>query len=118
MTAERLVCDQDVRDRVTTDLGTTYLLEAGAGTGKTRTLVDRCLAWLLDEREPGSLDQMLMVTFTEAAAAEIEALIVARREARAGKNFARADEIRKELNAMNVELNDKPDQTTEWTVKS
>ena len=41
MAAERLVCDQDVRDRVTGDLGTTFLLEAGAGTGKTRVLVDR-----------------------------------------------------------------------------
>ena len=32
---ERAVCDADVRHRVTTDLGTTFLLEAGAGTGKT-----------------------------------------------------------------------------------
>jgi ATP-dependent helicase/nuclease subunit A len=46
------------------------LVVAGAGTGKTRTLVQRCVQWLL---EPGtnSLDQILMVTFTEAAAAEV-----------------------------------------------
>jgi len=47
------------------------LVMAGAGTGKTRTLVERCVAWLLDERERGSLEQVLMVTFTEAAAAEM-----------------------------------------------
>jgi ATP-dependent helicase/nuclease subunit A len=47
------------------------LVVAGAGAGKTRTLVDRCLAWLLDAENPGSIDQILMVTFTEAAAAEM-----------------------------------------------
>jgi ATP-dependent helicase/nuclease subunit A len=47
------------------------LVVAGAGAGKTRTLVDRCLAWLLDAENPGSIDRMLMVTFTEAAAAEM-----------------------------------------------
>jgi ATP-dependent helicase/nuclease subunit A len=42
---------------------------AGAGTGKTHTLIERCLACL---REPGvSLENLLVVTFTEAAAAEM-----------------------------------------------
>jgi ATP-dependent helicase/nuclease subunit A len=47
------------------------LVVAGAGAGKTRTLVDRCLAWLLDESQKGSIEQVLMVTFTEAAATEM-----------------------------------------------
>ncbi len=47
------------------------LVVAGAGTGKTRTLVERCLAWLLDEGNQGSVDEILMVTFTQAAAAEM-----------------------------------------------
>jgi len=47
------------------------LVVAGAGTGKTRTLVQRCVAWLFDEKNQGSLDEILMVTFTEAAAAEM-----------------------------------------------
>ena len=42
---------------------------AGAGTGKTRTLVDRCLDCLC--REQASLVELLVVTFTEAAAAEM-----------------------------------------------
>ncbi len=47
------------------------LVVAGAGAGKTRTLVDRCLAWLLDDSQKGSIEQVLMVTFTEAAATEM-----------------------------------------------
>src|SRR5207253_6548294 len=47
------------------------LLVAGAGTGKTRTLVERCLHCLLEERTRASIDAMLMVTFTDAAAAEM-----------------------------------------------
>ena len=56
------------------------LVVAGAGAGKTRTLVERCLAWLLDEQNPGSIDQILMVTFTEAAAAEMRQRLRARLE--------------------------------------
>src|SRR5215831_5871792 len=47
------------------------LVVAGAGTGKTRTLVERCLACLLEEHPRVSLEQLLLVTFTEAAAAEM-----------------------------------------------
>jgi len=45
------------------------LVMAGAGAGKTKTLVARCLDCL--ERERTSLDELLIVTFTEAAAAEL-----------------------------------------------
>ena len=45
------------------------LVMAGAGTGKTRTLVERCLDCL--DRERVELDELLIVTFTEAAAAEM-----------------------------------------------
>jgi ATP-dependent helicase/nuclease subunit A len=72
------------------------LVVAGAGAGKTRTLVDRCLAWLLDAENPGSIDQILMVTFTEAAAAEmrqrlraaLEAVHAARPTARVAEQLA------------------------------
>ncbi len=43
--------------------------------------------------------------------AEIEALIVERREARARKDFGRADGIRKELAAQGVVLEDTPQGT-------
>jgi ATP-dependent helicase/nuclease subunit A len=45
------------------------LVMAGAGTGKTKTLVERCLDCL--DRDGASLDELLVVTFTEAAAAEM-----------------------------------------------
>jgi ATP-dependent helicase/nuclease subunit A len=56
------------------------LLVAGAGTGKTRTLVERCLHCLLEETPRASIDEMLMVTFTDAAAAEMRQRIRERLE--------------------------------------
>ena len=47
------------------------LVMAGAGTGKTSTLVERCLARVCHEANPVPLDRILMVTFTEAAATEM-----------------------------------------------
>src|SRR5579862_9047757 len=52
------------------------LVVAGAGTGKTHTLVERCCSLLLEGN--CSLDEILMVTFTEAAAAEMRKRIRAR----------------------------------------
>jgi ATP-dependent helicase/nuclease subunit A len=45
------------------------LVVAGAGTGKTHTLIARCLRLVVEDRV--SLENILMVTFTEAAAAEM-----------------------------------------------
>jgi ATP-dependent helicase/nuclease subunit A len=45
------------------------LVMAGAGTGKTHTLVERCLDLICEEDV--SLDEILIVTFTEAAATEM-----------------------------------------------
>jgi len=70
--SDRRVCDQDVRDRVTTDLGTTFLLEAGAGTGKTRVLVDRYVSCVLDPvLGTGDVRTVAAITFTEKAAGEL-----------------------------------------------
>ena len=51
-------------------------------------------------------------------AAWIEALIAERKEAKAAKNWARADEIRKEIASKNIVLKDNPDGSTTWTVQS
>ena len=51
------------------DVRGNVLVLAGAGTGKTKTLVERCLDCL--ERDGAQLDELLVVTFTEAAAAEM-----------------------------------------------
>ncbi|MFZ0827130.1 MAG: UvrD-helicase domain-containing protein [Verrucomicrobiia bacterium] len=47
------------------------LVMAGAGTGKTHTLIERCLHCLCVEQPPAALGEILVVTFTEAAAAEM-----------------------------------------------
>jgi ATP-dependent helicase/nuclease subunit A len=47
------------------------LVMAGAGTGKTHTLVERCLHCLCEKQPPASLEEILVITFTEAAAAEM-----------------------------------------------
>lgn len=56
------------------------LVMAGAGTGKTRTLVERCLAATTGSDPITSLDRVLMVTFTDAAAAEMRRRIRTRLE--------------------------------------
>ncbi len=48
----------------------------------------------------------------------IERLIAERRVAKETKNWARADEIRKEIASKNVVLKDNPDGSTSWSVSS
>ncbi|MBL0402869.1 cysteine--tRNA ligase [Microvirga aerilata] len=48
--------------------------------------------------------------------AQVEALIVARKEARASKNWPESDRIRDQLAAMNVVVKDNKDGTTTWEV--
>jgi cysteinyl-tRNA synthetase len=45
---------------------------------------------------------------------EIEHLIAERLEARRKKEFAKADEIRKSLEAHGIIIEDKPDGTSRW----
>lgn len=51
----------------------TVLVAAAAGSGKTAVLVQRAIERLTDQEHPTSADQMLIVTFTKAAAAEMRA---------------------------------------------
>ena len=63
------LADQAARDRVESDTAATLFVEAGAGTGKTRALVRRLSALLLDDGIP--IEQLAAITFTEKAAAEL-----------------------------------------------
>jgi ATP-dependent helicase/nuclease subunit A len=47
------------------------LVSAAAGSGKTSVLTERCFARLLDTDNPTTPGKLLVVTFTEAAAAEM-----------------------------------------------
>jgi len=61
--------DQEARDKIRTALDTTLLVEAGAGSGKTHSLVDRMLALLASGK--ARINTFAAVTFTRKAAAEL-----------------------------------------------
>lgn len=64
------------------------LVSAAAGSGKTAVLVERIIRMICDGEHPADIDRLLIVTFTNAAAAEmrerIAAGITARLEADSG----------------------------------
>ena len=62
--------DDAVRQRVRTDLDTNLSVEAGAGTGKTTLLVDRIFNLITTGR--AEIEEIVAVTFTEKAAAELK----------------------------------------------
>ena len=64
------VADDAARARIASDLETTFLVEAAAGTGKTSTLVKRIVAVLATGKT--RLDRLVALTFTEAAAGELK----------------------------------------------
>ena len=67
------VIDQEVRQAASRDLSTSWFLEAGAGTGKTRVLVDRVAE--IVRQGKAEIQQVLVITFTEKAAGELRARI-------------------------------------------
>ena len=68
-----LPADDPVRRRLREDFETTFFVEAGAGTGKTTMLVGRIVAMVA----AGVLEvpELVAITFTEAAAAELRARV-------------------------------------------
>ena len=78
---ERLPVDQSHRDRIVKVRDTNQFVEAGAGSGKTRALVDRVEALVLDDAIP--LEHLAAITFTEKAAAELRDRVRQRFEATA-----------------------------------
>ena len=76
------------------------IVSAGAGCGKTSVLVGRCLEKILDEKNPVSLQNILMISFMKDAAAEMKNRIreeINRRidELRAEKKPGYSDTIRR-----------------------
>lgn len=75
------------------DRGGTLLVSAAAGSGKTSVLTSRVVSLLADETAPVSPEELLIVTFTNAAAAEMKQRIytglAAEIAARPGSAFLR-----------------------------
>ncbi len=61
--------DQAARDRIESDLDTNFLVEAGAGSGKTHSMVGRMVA--LVRTGAATADEIAAVTFTRKAAGEL-----------------------------------------------
>lgn len=74
------------------------LVSAAAGSGKTAVLVERIIKILLEEES--SIDKMLIVTFTNAAASEIKAKIIKAIKKEMAENPDKREQLRRELDAM------------------
>ena len=61
--------DEDIRRRINDELDQNLYVEAGAGTGKTSSLVNRIVALISSGRT--TLDRVAAITFTDAAASEL-----------------------------------------------
>ena len=57
--------------KIIEDTGRSLLVSAAAGSGKTAVLVQRIIHKITNQKQPVSVDQLLIVTFTHAAAAEM-----------------------------------------------
>lgn len=55
--------------------GSNIIVSAAAGSGKTAVLVQRVINMITDEIQPVNIDSLLIVTFTNAAAAEMRSRI-------------------------------------------
>jgi ATP-dependent helicase/nuclease subunit A len=65
--------DQAIRGATVCELGTSFFLEAGAGTGKTRILVDRVVEII--RTGAAEIQELVVITFTEKAAGELRGRI-------------------------------------------
>lgn len=83
--------DNAQRNRITGSLDETLFVEAGAGTGKTTSLVGRILELVGSGKT--TLDRVAAITFTEAAAAELRDRIRTALE-KAADDTGLSDEIR------------------------
>ena len=64
-----MISDQFARQKILTDLSSSFAVDAGAGTGKTTLLIGRVLALVLDQGV--KLPKIAAITFTDKAAGEL-----------------------------------------------
>lgn len=80
--------------------GSNILVAAAAGAGKTAVLVERIIQRITQAEEPVDIDRLLVVTFTNAAAAEMRERI-ARALARALNENPRSRHLQRQLTLIN-----------------
>ena len=64
--------------RIINARNTSLLVSAAAGSGKTAVLVERIVSLVCDKENPVDIDRILVVTFTQAAAAEMKERVLKR----------------------------------------
>ncbi len=97
--------DAAARTTAVTDVERSLLVEASAGTGKTKTLIDRILQLVLEAGEP--LSSIAAMTFTEKAAGEMKERLRKRideeaRDTRDPARRERAERARRDLDSAEV----------------
>jgi ATP-dependent helicase/nuclease subunit A len=92
--------DEAARERARKDHATSFVLEAGAGTGKTTLLVDR-MEWLVRQGH-ARLPQIAAVTFTENAATTMKLRLRERLEAARSAAETPAEERARCASALDV----------------
>ncbi|MCL2703843.1 MAG: helicase-exonuclease AddAB subunit AddA [Defluviitaleaceae bacterium] len=97
--SERIFTDE--QNAAITTRGCDLLVSAAAGSGKTAVLVERVIKMVTDKTRPVDMSRFLVVTFTDAAAAEMRARI---REALSG--LLRAEPGNNWLRSQESQLND------------
>ncbi len=65
--------------------GGNILVAAAAGSGKTAVLVERIIRMITDKENPVSIDRLLVLTFTDAAASEMKRKIASAIEEKLGQ---------------------------------
>ncbi|WP_077212003.1 UvrD-helicase domain-containing protein [Bacillus dakarensis] len=65
-----MIRDQRERERIQQELDTNFLVEAGAGSGKTTSMVQRMLS--LIKKKKATVDKIAAITFTNKAASELK----------------------------------------------
>lgn len=80
--------------------GQDMLVSAAAGSGKTAVLINRMIERVLSEEDPVSVDELLVVTFTNASAAEMRHRMSAALEKAVAEN-PESKHLRKQLRLIN-----------------
>lgn len=66
----KTIIDQEARDKIKYELQTNFLVEAGAGSGKTTSLVDRMVNLIMTGT--AEIEEIVAITFTRKAADELK----------------------------------------------
>src|ERR1700682_1855054 len=90
MDPEVLAADGRARHTLRTDFDSTLFVDAGAGTGKTTAIVERIAELVANGRI--AMSQLVAITFTEAAAAELRTRVREALQAVAQKSTRKEEE--------------------------